>query len=380
VAVAAEGPGRGPQGAGGLSGWLVRRAASPRFQAAAARIPFLRGMARREGAALFDIVQGFVRSQALMALVSLRVPRRLLDGPADVTELAARCGAPPERMAVLLQAGAAMGLLRRRRDGRFALTVRGAALMGAPGLEEMILHHAVLYRDLADPTAFLRGETDPELARFWPYVFGAGAAKNPESAERYSRLMTETQGLVAADALRLVDLSGVTRLMDVGGGTGAFVEAVAAARPGLALTLLDLPPVAEAAARRLAAAGLSDRVDIIGGSFRDAPLPRGADAVSLVRVLYDHADETVRALLTRVFEALPPGGRVIVAEPMSGGDRPDPITDVYFAFYCMAMRTGRVRSGAEIADLLRAAGFERPVVRRGDRPYVTSAVVAARPV
>jgi demethylspheroidene O-methyltransferase len=168
--------------------------------------------------------------------------------------------------------------------------------------------------------------------------------------------------------------------MDVGGGTGAFVEAVAAARPGLALTLLDLPPVAEAAARRLAAAGLSDRVDIIGGSFRDEPLPRGADAVSLVRVLYDHADETVRALLTRVFEALPPGGRVIVAEPMSGGDRPDPITDVYFAFYCMAMRTGRVRSGAEIADLLRAAGFERPVVRRGDRPYVTSAVVAARPV
>lgn len=364
---------------GGLSTWFNRLVASPAFQARTARIPFLRGLARAEGAALFDLAQGFVRSQALQALVALRVPRILLDGPADVETLAARCAAPVERMATLLRAGAAMGLLRRRRDGRFRLTIRGAALMGAPGLEGMILHHRVLYGDLADPAAFVRGQTDPELARFWPYVFGAGAATDPAAAERYSRLMTDTQALVAADALRLIDLSGVSRLMDVGGGTGAFVEAAAAARPALALTLFDLPPVAEAAAARLAGIGLSDRVDIVPGSFRDDPLPRGADAVSLVRVLYDHADETVRALLRAAFDALPPGGRLFVAEPMSGGDRPDPVTDVYFAFYCMAMRTGRVRSGAEIAALLREAGFVEVAHRRGDRPYVASVVVGRRP-
>jgi demethylspheroidene O-methyltransferase len=362
----------------GVGGWLNRLIASPAFQARAARLPFLRALARAEGAALFELTQGFVRSQALQALVALRVPHLLLDGPADADALAARCAVPADRMALLLQAGAGMGLLRRRRDGRFALTTRGAALMGAPGLEDMILHHAVLYRDLSDPVAFLRGGTDPELARFWPYVFGAGAAADPDTAARYSRLMTETQGLVAADALRLIDLRGVTRLMDVGGGTGAFVEAAARAHPALALTLVDLPAVAQAAAARLTAAGLGARVTVTPGSFRDAPLPRGADAISLVRVLYDHADETVAALLRAAFEALPPGGRLIVAEPMSGGERPDPVTDVYFAFYCAAMRTGQVRSGARIAEMMQAAGFVDARWRRGDRPYVTSVATARR--
>ena len=95
---------------------------------------------------------------------------------------------------------------------------------------------------------------------------------------------------------------------------------------------------------------------IAAGSFRDDPLPRGADAISLVRVLYDHADDTVAALLGAVHDALPRGGRLIVSEPMSGGARPERAGDAYFALYCMAMRTGRVRSAAEIAGLLRQAG------------------------
>jgi demethylspheroidene O-methyltransferase len=191
--------------------------------------------------------------------------------------------------------------------------------------------------------------------------------------------MAETQRLVAEEVLRLVDLSGVRRLMDVGGGTGAFLAAAGRAYPALALTLFDLPEVIAAAPARLARAGVADRVTLAAGSFRDGPLPAGADAVSLIRVLYDHADETVAMLLARVFEALPPGGRVIVAEPMSGGDRPERAGDAYFAFYCMAMGTGRVRSAAEIAALLARAGFEGIRARRGSRPFIASAVEAAKP-
>ncbi len=77
-------------------------------------------------------------------------------------------------MAVLLKAGAAIGLLAKRRDDTWTLTRRGAALATVPGLAGMIRHHAVLYRDLADPVAFFRGETETELAAFWPYVFVPG--------------------------------------------------------------------------------------------------------------------------------------------------------------------------------------------------------------
>ena len=355
-------PARGP--------WALRLAGSRKFQAWAARMPGLSWFVRAEGRALFDVVQGFVQSQALLALVELDLLSRL-ETPRSAAALAPGAGLTEDRMQVLLQAGAAMRLLRRHRDGRFSLSHRGAAFRAVPGLAAMVRHHAVLYRDLADPVAFLRGETAPELARFWPYVFGAAAAEDPAVAATYSGLMSDSQTLVAEDTLRLVSFGGIRHLMDIGGGTGAFLRAVHRAHPALRLTLFDLPAV-------LDGVRLPPGIAAAPGSFRDDALPRDADAISLVRVLYDHSDATVANLLARVHEALPPGGRLIVSEPMSGGVRPDAATDVYFSFYCMAMQTGRTRSAAAISALLAAAGFVEIVARPGPRPFVTSVVTAKR--
>ncbi|GAB1480991.1 demethylspheroidene O-methyltransferase [Paracoccaceae bacterium] len=360
------------------SGWLLRLAASRRFQAWAARVPGLRRIARTEGAALFDLVAGFVNAQVLMALIELNLLRRLQDGPQSAAQLAPDCAMPPERMQILLQAGAGLGLLRRRRDGRFGLSLRGAALLAVPGLPAMILHHRALYADLADPVALLRGGTETQLARFWPYVFGAEGAADPTVTATYSTLMAESQILVAEDTLRLVDLGGVTRLLDVGGGTGAFLAAAGAAHPQLQLALFDLPAVLGGAADTLARSDLAPRVSLHPGSFRDDPLPRGADAISLIRVLYDHDDATVRRLLRATHDALPPGGRLIISEPMSGGVRPDRATDVYFAIYTLAMQTGRTRSAGEISGLLAETGFSNIRIHTGFRPFVTSALTAMR--
>ena len=361
-----------------LRAWMLRSAASRRFQAWAARTPIFRRIARAEGAALFDIVAGFVNAQVLRAIIDLHLLQHLQGGPATAAQMGERCNIAPERMQVLLQAGAGLGLLTRQRDGRFGLALRGASLLGVPGLAEMIQHHSALYADLADPVAFLRNDDPTELARFWPYVFGASGAVDPQVTATYSNLMAESQVLVAEDTLRMVDLSGVQRLMDVGGGTGAFLAAVGAAYPALRLDLFDLPVVLQGANARLGAAGLNQRVTLHPGSFRDDPLPLGADAISLVRVLYDHADATVAKLLVAVYAALPPKGRLIVSEPMSGGKVPDRTTDVYFAVYTLAMQTGRTRSGAEIAALLSTAGFVNIRIQKGFRPFVTSVVTGER--
>lgn len=362
-----------------LGGWRNRLLSSPGFQSWASRFPLTRRTARREGEAMFDLVAGFVHSQVLMALVELGVLETLRDGSQASPALALRHAVPSERMEILLQAGAALGLLARKRGERFALTRRGAALLGVPGLEGMIRHHRVLYRDLADPVAFLRGETKPELASFWPYVFGPGAEIAPDDARRYSDLMADSQALVAEETLRAVSFRDTRRVMDVGGGTGVFLSAVARAHPGLSGTLFDLPQVADQAAARFAREGLSDRLSVSPGSFRTDPLPEGADTISLVRVLYDHSDDTVEALLAAVFAALPPGGRVIVSEPMSGGNRPDRATDTYFALYTLAMGTGRTRSAARICSMLAAAGFDASRTHRTHRPFVTGVVSAVRP-
>lgn len=347
--------------------------ARPSFQAWAARFPLTRPFVRQQGAALFDLVAGFCHSQILQAFVAFDLPTTLLTTPATTADLARKSEVPEPRMTVLLRGAAALGLVRERR-GLWRLTTQGAALAGVPGLQQMILHHAVLYRDLSDPVGFFRGTTTTELADFWPYVFGAGAAADPAQARTYSRLMSDSQALVAADTLDMVNLSGVTRLMDVGGGTGAFLAAAATRHAGLAVDLFDLPAVTPEARARFETAGMGDRLTVHSGSFRDDPLPRGADAISLVRVLYDHADATVAQLLRSAFAALPPGGRLIVSEPMTGGRGPERAGDAYFALYCMAMRTGRARSQNEIAAMLRSAGFTDIRTPRARRGFITSVV------
>ena len=355
----------------------VRIASAPEFHKLARKVPGLSHIARAEGAALFDVVQGFISSQVLVALVEAGVLHALAEAPADTPRLARLTGIPEPRAEVLFKAGAGLKLMRRR-NGTWRLTTRGAAFLAVPGLEAMVRHHHVLYRDLADPVAFFRGETRTELSDFWPYVFGAGAAADPGLAQRYSDLMADSQGIVAEDTLRLVDFGGITELMDVGGGSGAFLTAVGQAYPGLKLALFDLPAVVPAAEARFRAAGLSGRTRILPGSFRDEALPKGSDAISLVRVLYDHADPTVAALLHSVHEALPPGGRLIVSEAMSGGVSPDRHTDVYFGVYTLAMQTGRTRSAEEIAAFLSSAGYVDVKIRKGFRTFITSVVEARK--
>ena len=370
-----------PEPARGLTArfrrWRNRKVADPAFQSWASRMPFTRGRAATDGTALFDIVAGFVNAQVLFALVQLDILRDLRDAPATAQALGAHHGIETGRMIRLLDAAVALDLLERSKRG-YQTARQGAALLGVPGLDGMIRHHDAFYRDMADPVALLRGETQTELARFWPYVFGAGSAQDPGLAERYSALMADSQSLVAEETLRAIDFENTHHLMDVGGGTGAFLTAAAATQPEMALTLFDLPAVVPGATARFEAAGIAARTHIQPGSFRDDPLPQGADTVSLVRVLYDHSDATVRSLLCAVHDALPEGGRLVVSEPMRGGDRPHRAGDVYFAFYCMAMETGTARSPSEIMTLLGESGFGKIRHVPTRRPFVTSVITAER--
>ena len=327
---------------------------------------------------MFDLVAGFCHSQILQALVKLEIFDTLLEANQPAATLARLARVPNDRMQVLLSGGVAIGLLRQRRNGYYALTTRGAALTGVPGLKGMIAHHDVLYRDLANPIAFFRGEVETELADFWPYVFGAGAANDLQKAATYSELMADSQTLVAEDTLAAVSLREVRHLMDVGGGTGAFLCAAGTKYSNLEMTLFDLPAVVPTAQARFESAGIASRTRINDGSFRDDPLPNGADMISLVRVLYDHGDDIVRALLKAAYDALPAGGRLLISEPMTGGAQPKRPGDAYFALYCMAMRTGRARSPAEISALMAEAGFHNIRQPRAARPFVTSVLMGVR--
>ncbi|MFC5553572.1 methyltransferase [Methylobacterium iners] len=363
--------------------WLAfrtRTIANPAFQRWAASFPLTRRIARRNTRALFDLCAGFVYSQVLFACVRLDLFTILSEGPLAPEALAGRLRLPPERTLRLLKAATSLDLLTVLPDGRFALADLGAALVGNPSIAAMIDHHSMLYEDLSDPVALLRGESGPtRLGGYWPYADRTKADLIGEGGvAAYSALMAASQALIAEDILDAYPVARHRCLMDVGGGEGAFLRAAAARAPALSLQLFDLPPVAERAARRFAEAGLASRAAALGGSFLDDPLPTGADAISLVRVVHDHDDEVVRLLLRRVHDALPSEGTLILAEPMSGTDGAKPIADAYFGFYLLAMGSGRCRSLPELSRLLSEAGFVgvREVATR--RPLLTRLVTAHR--
>jgi demethylspheroidene O-methyltransferase len=188
--------------------------------------------------------------------------------------------------------------------------------------------------------------------------------------------MSSTQPAVAADVLHAYPIGRHRRLLDVGGGEGAFLAAAGAHSPKLDLMLFDLPAVTERAKARLCGAGLLGRTDIHAGDFLSDPLPGGADLITLVRILHDHDEAGALALLRRVRTALPADGTLLIAEPMAGDSGRNRMSDVYFAFYLLAMGRGRARSARELFGLLRAAGFSRMRRLRTRNPFLLRAILA----
>ena len=128
--------------------------------------------------------------------------------------------------------------------------------------------------------------------------------------------------------------------------------------------------------KNFAAAGLGDRAVAYPGDVGADALPAGADLITLIRVLHDNDDDRALRILSAARAALAPGGKILVAEPMSAAGAADPIADAYFGFYLLAMRSGRPRSPAELTNLLKAAGFSNIRPRATGQPMLTRILTA----
>ncbi len=331
-----------------------------------------RNVARSRTSELFDLCAGFVYSQILAASLDLGLFTVLAEGPLGVAATAARLGLAEESARRLLDAGVALRLVSRRSGERYGLGALGAALVDNPGLAAMIAHHRLLYADLADPVALLRGAGDTQLSQYWAYRPQASAA----DVSGYSALMAATQPMVADEILDAYPVGRHRCLMDVGGGDGAFLAAAAARVPDLRLVLFDLPAVAARAAKRFESLGLSERALVVPGSFLIDVLPRKADVISLVRVIHDHDDAQVRVLLCAIRAALPVDGVLLLGEPMAETPGAARMGDAYFGFYLLAMGSGRPRSAASLTALLQECGFGRVRRLATSTPLLASVLVA----
>jgi demethylspheroidene O-methyltransferase len=360
-----------------LRSYRDRLIANPRVQRWTLRNQLTRPIALKHARAGLDLCAGFVYSQILFTCARLRLFDILLEAPQTADTLAERLALTPQATMRLLEAAISLGLADRRSGARYGLGQLGAALAGNRAVLSLIEHQPMLYADLHDPVALLRGEAhDTHLADYWPYSSAAPPASlSADQVAPYSALMSASQPLVAQEALDAYPIEKHRCLLDVGGGEGVFLQAAATRAPNLRLMLFDLPAVTQRARARLSDAGLLERASFHAGDFLSDSLPQGADIISLVRIVHDHDDASALALLRNVRKALPTDGALLIVEAMSGVKGAEPLA-AYYGFYTLAMGRGEPRSAAQIGELLRQAGFGRFRLLRNPMPLLTSALIA----
>ena len=116
----------------------------------------------------------------------------------------------------------------------------------------------------------------------------------------------------------------------------------------------------------------------MGGDFLRDALPRGADLITLIRVAHDHPDDHVRTILRAIFQALPAGGTLLLAEPMAQPSGKAPLGDAYFHFYLLAMGSGRLRTSDELTQMVVEAGFVDVALLRNPMPLQTRILLAKK--
>ena len=311
---------------------------------------------------IMERMNGLVEAKVLSVVAELGIPDLLSPGPRAVVHLAADAGVDTDALDRALAFLVSRGLLARTGDGRYANNAASATLRS---------DHPESMRDWA---RFFASEwhwdmwnharhsltTGGSAAReafgveFWDYL----TETNPAAGATFNRALAATSRIAGPILARGYDFSTVTRLCDVGGGTGGMLAEILAAHQNVRGVLFDLPSVAEQARAALSERGLLDRVEIVGGSFLEE-VPAGCDAYMMQAIIHDWDDDSCVTILSNIRRVMAPGARVLVIENVLS-DEPSPDDQFARSFDLVMLVTsglGRERTESQFASLFARAGL-----------------------
>lgn len=205
------------------------------------------------------------------------------------------------------------------------------------------------WRVLAGLDGVIRGGSPPGLH---------GDEPDPATWVGYQASMVELNALVAAPVLDA--LGTPRRLLDIGGGPGAFALAACVRWPGVDVVVAELPQAASLGRERVRTAGRADRIRYIAGDAATAELGAGHDAVTILQVLHNLPREECVGLLRAGALAAGPEGRVTVLECDGAATQLGALTSLLFCAW-----TGtRTYAAGELVAMAEEAGLRGVVVRR----------------
>ena len=295
----------------------------------------------------------FCQAQALLTAAELDLFSLLKDGPATEAEIRERAGLDGRGLPDLLRLLAALGLLVQA-GGRFANTPAAQQYLvaGEPGYVGGFLRGAKtnLY-PVFDGLAETLRTGKPRSAGD---DFGAMLA-DPDALRRYARMMDGVLQPLLPSLLAGFDWSAYGTVLDVGGCAGALIGSIVRANPGVTGLLFDLPQLEPVFDERMAELGTTGRVVFRGGDFFADPLP-AADVVVFGHVLHNWRPAQRELLVRKAFEALSPGGVLVVHDRMLD-EQPQPDQLVASLIMVLVTEDGSEYPVGELAGYARAAGF-----------------------
>jgi O-methyltransferase domain/Dimerisation domain len=297
---------------------------------------------------------GIIVGQAIHAAAKLRIPDLLASGPKTIAELASECGAHPPTLERLLRALSTLEIFAPTGEGRFSNTPLTEALRSdhpqSQRTAALFFPAPFLWRPLGELYESVRSG-EPAFQRIFGQPFFDYLAGHSADAAVFNAVMTEGIAWTTSELLATYDFSRFERLVDIGGGEGALLQAVLDATPTLHGTLFDLPQVVTGASKILTGE-VAARCQVVGGNFFDS-IPQGADAYLMKGVIHDWPDIDAARILRNVRSVMRLDGTLLLMERIAdSAAHPSGLMELL-----MLVIGGCERTGADFRSLLADTGF-----------------------
>jgi len=316
--------------------------------------------------AILQVGFGFWNSKVLLSAIELQLFTRLGQRQLTGAELQKELGLHPRGVADFLDALVAMKFLQRAGEGtaaKYSNTPETALFLDRTspryvgGILEML--NARLFRYWNDlPEALRTGQPQNETKHGEKGVFEELYA-DPAKLEQFLEAMSGLSRINFEALADKFDFSRYQTLCDVGGASGLLCMEVARKHPRIYCTSFDLPAVEPVAKKRIAAAGLSDRIRVSSGDFFQDPLPK-ADIITMGMILHDWNLERKMQLIRAAYDALPTGGAFIAVEALIDDARRENVFGLLMSLN-MLIEFGEAFdfSGADFRKWCGEVGFKR---------------------
>jgi hypothetical protein len=312
---------------------------------------------------LLEKVRGFQGACVIAAAAELDVFTALDSRPATAAALAGRIGSDPRATAVLLDALVALDLLETQGD-TYEVPPDVAELVAETSPTNVlpgVRHLANCLRRWAQLARVVKTGRPAETV---PSVRGEAGDR-----ESFIGAMNNFTASLAPEIIQKLIPLRFERLLDIGGASGTWTIAFLRAMPGATAVLFDLPQVVPLARKRLARAGLADRVTLMDGDYNTDTLPGGVDFAWLSAVVHQNSREQNRALYGKIHIALTAGGSLVIRDIVMDASRTRPAGGALFAVNMLVgTEGGNCYTYEEIRADLAAAGFTKiRLVQKSDQ-------------